>query len=709
MATDFRREAPRHTAGETLSEATHAVGDHLKNLVALLPAAQDYRGFRGAWAKDLVAGATVGVVALPLALGFGVASGAGAAAGLITAIVAGVVAAVFGGSHLQVSGPTGAMTVVLLPVIARYGVEMVPLLAILAGIIVVAMGVAGLGRAVDLIPWPVVEGFTMGIGVIIFVQQIPQALGTPKGESESTVIASAEAVLRTDPTTAWAPLALVALVMVIHLALSRVRRSLPVALIAIVIATAAADLGALTVDRIGALPTGLPLPSLPSFSLTLVSDLMAPALAVAALAALESLLSARVADGMVPEIDRTNADRELFGQGLANVASGLFGGLPATGAIARTAVNVRSGGRTRAAAIVHSLVLALIVVLLAPLVARVPLAALAGVLMWTATRMVNLSLARRIMASTRADRTTFLLTLAATVVFDLVFAVLMGVVMAAANSLRHMAAYSTVRRETLPVSTPDGLVDFPTESLRSQVGIVRVDGALFYGDARRFVETVESLGDRRGVIVRVHRMNVMDASGAAALKEVNQWLARRRMPMVVQGMTASQLRTAITLGAITADQHVAELPEAIELIDRELTRVLEEDSATIVTVFSYGTLSQPEVQQATFGRSLEGTPDVLHGYILEWLQVTDPEKIALSGSDWHPAVRRTDDPDDQVAGQRFEVTQSELIAADEYEPDGYVRLWEQLESGVRCWVYVDGAFAHEKAFSVSNFISTQRE
>lgn len=450
--TDYRPQRPTSTPTEALLEAGHTVGDHLRTLPELLPHAADYTGLRKRWGTELLSGATVGVVALPLALGFGVASGAGATAGIVTAIVAGILAAVFGGSHLQVSGPTGAMTVVLLPVIARYGVDKIPLLAIMAGVLLLVLAVAGLGRAVDLIPWPVVEGFTMGIGVIIFLQQFPLALGTPKGESESTLISAWQTLAATDWTKAWLPLLIVALVLVVHLALSPIKRNVPIALVAVVVGTLVAWAFNLDIERIGALPTGLPMPSIPGFDFRMLTSLAAPALAIAALAALESLLSARVADGMAPDVPRTNADRELFGQGIANIGSGLFGGLPATGAIARTAVNVRSGARTRVSAVFHSIVLAIIVWTLAPLVSQVPLAALAGVLMWTAIRMVNVRLGKRIMFTTRADRTTFLLTLAATIALDLVMAVLLGVAMAAVHSLRHMASYSVVRREELQTS-----------------------------------------------------------------------------------------------------------------------------------------------------------------------------------------------------------------------------------------------------------------
>ena len=204
---DYRIEPPRHTRGEQLASAWDAVSGHVISLKGLWPTPADYAQLPRTWRRDLMAGLTVGIVALPLALGFGVASGVGATAGLVTAIIAGIVAAVFGGSHLQVSGPTGAMTVVLLPVIAAYGVESVPALAILAGIMVILMGMTALGRSVDLIPLPVVEGFTAGIGVIIFLQQLPLVLGSEKGEGESSLVSAWNTIAGTDWAAAVAPLA----------------------------------------------------------------------------------------------------------------------------------------------------------------------------------------------------------------------------------------------------------------------------------------------------------------------------------------------------------------------------------------------------------------------------------------------------------------------------------------------------------------------
>ncbi|MFT4216524.1 MAG: SulP family inorganic anion transporter [Micropruina sp.] len=565
MKRDYRVQPSQASAQESLAGAVGLVGDHLISLKGLWPRRADYAELPRSWGRDLLAGVTVGVVALPLALGFGVASGAGAAGGLITAVVAGIVAAVFGGSHLQISGPTGAMTVVLLPVIAQYGVQQVPLLAVLAGVLVVLMGLTAMGRAIEMVPFPVVEGFTTGIGAIILLQQCPLLLGAPKGESESTLMATYQTLQHTDwPAAVW-PLMVAGLTVVLHLPGRRFPK-LPISLLAIAVATVVVELAALPVERIGALPSGLPAPALPAFDLVTLQDLAAPALAVAALAALESLLSARVADGMVPDIGRTQPDRELVGQGLANLASGLFGGLPATGAIARTAVNVRSGGRTRLASITHAVVLLAIMLALGPIVSRIPLAALGGVLVVVALRMVNPAVFRTIFRTTRADRNTFVITLLATVFLDLVAAVLLGAAMAAMMSLRHMAKYSIVRRQYLPADTREGVIDYTPEQerLRDRIAIFRVDGALFYGDASRFTDLVTGVEGVAVVILRFHRMHILDASGGEALKDTVRQLSRRGIAVIAQGMTKAQLRTVTSMGALDPALHVLELSQAIQ-------------------------------------------------------------------------------------------------------------------------------------------------
>ncbi|HPJ19456.1 MAG TPA: SulP family inorganic anion transporter, partial [Actinomycetota bacterium] len=300
--------------------------------------------------RDLIAGITVGVVALPLALAFGITSGLGAAAGLITAVVAGTVAAVFGGSNLQVSGPTGAMTVVLVPIVAQYGANGVLVVGLLAGLLLIVMALAGFGRYVRFIPLPVIEGFTLGIAVIIALQQVPAALGV-QAAGEQVVLVAIRAVGDWLAAPDWVPVGIAAGVagLMIVAARLRLKPAVPVALIAVVAATIVVAVVDVDIATIGALPSSFPAPHLPAFAVADLRVLMAPAVAVAALAALESLLSATVADAMSVS-QRHDPDRELFGQGLANVASPLFGGIPATAAIARTAVNVRTGAVSRLAA-----------------------------------------------------------------------------------------------------------------------------------------------------------------------------------------------------------------------------------------------------------------------------------------------------------------------------------------------------------------------
>lgn len=565
---DYRIDPPRRSMSENIDYARGILGEQLINIKGLWPTLDDYREVPRTWKADLIAGITVGIVALPLALGFGVASGMGAAAGLITAIIAGIVAAVFGGSHLQVSGPTGAMTVVLLPVIATHGVDKVPLLAVMAGVIVVAMGMTGLGKIVDLIPFPVVEGFTFGIGIIIALQQLPLVTGGPKGSSESSLVAAWQSLIGTDWRAASVPLLVMTIVIAVHLIGRRLSKSLPVALIAIVIATVVAHAAHLDVARIGELPSTLPAPSFPEVDWGLLQSLIGPACAIAGLAALESLLSARVADGMVPTVPNTNSDRELVGQGLANMASGFFGGLPATGAIARTAVNCKSGGQTRLSIIVHSLILLGVMLVAGPVVAYIPMAALGGVLIMVAIGMLNVGKAKRIMTVTRADRNTFLLTLACTVLLDLVMAVLLGFAMAALMSLRHMANYSVIAPQVLPASTPDGLVDLPEkhENLRESIRIFRIDGALFYGSSGRFIAELKKVdSDTKVVIIRFHRMHVFDASGGEALRTAVFNLHRRGIRVIAQGMIPDQLHTAELLAGIGAREHREDLKDALAL------------------------------------------------------------------------------------------------------------------------------------------------
>ncbi|MEV4088820.1 SulP family inorganic anion transporter, partial [Nonomuraea fuscirosea] len=312
--------------------------------------------------NDLLAGLTVAIVALPLALGFGISSGLGASSGLATAVVAGSLAALFGGSALQVSGTSGAMTVVLMPIMSAHGAAGVLTVGLLAGLLLVALALARAGRYMALVPAPVVAGFTVGMAGVIGLQQLPHALGVPAHDSDRIAVVAWHAVMDFLSRPHWWAMSTTLTVAAVLLVVASVRPAWPLSLVVVAAVTLVVELAGLPLARIGHLPAGLPAPSLAFLDLQVLPSLLAPAVAVAALAALESLLSAAVADNMTGR-HRHDPDRELFGQGIANLVTPMFGGMPGTGAIVRTAVNVRSGAHSRLAALSHALILGAIVCL----------------------------------------------------------------------------------------------------------------------------------------------------------------------------------------------------------------------------------------------------------------------------------------------------------------------------------------------------------
>ncbi|NDV10167.1 SulP family inorganic anion transporter [Rhodococcus sp. IEGM 248] len=516
-------------------------------VAALLPRWGEWTPAAGAPGADLLAGLIVALVALPLALGFGISSGLGAAAGLTTAVIAGAVAAVFGGSRFQVSGPTGAMTVVLVPIVGQYGPTGVLAVGLIAGLVLVLLAFAGVGRAVRYMPAPVIEGFTAGIAVVIALQQFPAALGIADAAGEKVWQSAADAIHKfaQDPSLLTPATALA--VAVVILVGGRYLPRIPFSLIAVAAATLIAQLFDLDIARIGTIPAGFAAPTLSFLHLGELTSLIAPALAVAALAALESLLSATAADSMAVGA-RHNPDRELFGQGLANIAAPLFGGVPATGAIARTAVNVRSGARTRLAALTHALILAAIVYLAAGLVADIPLAALAGVLLATTVRMVETASILAITRATRADTIVMVATFLVTVVFDLVTAVAVGVGFAAVLALRAVA--QSARIEQVPLETDDHLAE-EHDLLREHIVAYRIDGALFFAAAHRFLLELADVSDVKVVILRMSRITTIDATGAIVLKDVITKLEHRHITVLISGAKPEHLRPLKALGVFT--------------------------------------------------------------------------------------------------------------------------------------------------------------
>jgi SulP family sulfate permease len=517
-------------------------------VAALLPRRADWAQVRRAPGRDLVAGVTVAIVALPLALAFGVASGLGAQAGLATAVVAGIVAAVFGGSNLQVSGPTGAMTVVLLPVVGRFGTEGVLMVGAMAGLILVVLAAARLGRLVRYLPMPVVEGFTAGIAVVIALQQVPAALGVPAADGDHVwrIAADAVASFAGDPSAGSIAIALgVAAIMLVG---ARVRPGVPFSLLAVGAATIAAQLLPLGASLLGEIPRGLPAPSLSFLDPASLSAMLPSALAIAALAGLESLLSATVADGMSVN-HTTDPDRELAGQGLANLAAPVFGGVPATGAIARTAVNVRAGASSKLSAVVHSVVLAAIIFSAGPLVGLIPLAALAGVLFATAVQMIESASLLALARSTRADAAVLALTFTVTVAVDLVTAVAVGVGVAVILALRAVAAAASL--DEVPLETGDHSAE-ERALLAEHIVAYRLDGPLVFAAAHRFLLELTEVAEVRVVILRMARVSTIDATGASVLGDAITHLERRGIVVLLSGVASDHEDVLAALG-VAAD------------------------------------------------------------------------------------------------------------------------------------------------------------
>lgn len=539
-----------------------------------LPTRADYAGMPRTWRRDLLAGVTVAVVALPLALAFGVASGMGATAGLVTAVIAGAIAGVFGGSNFQVSGPTGAMAVVLVPLVASHGQSAAVTVAVIAGVIVMVMGLTGLGRLVTLIPWPVIEGFTVGIALIIALQQVPHALGVTGSTSDNTAVNAVQSLSHLT-SSAIPELIIAVATIILILLLTRIRKTLPASLIAIGAVTLVVWLVHAPVATVGAIPNHLPSPSLPDLSPGTVQALFGSALAVAVLAAIESLLSAKVADGMTDSTP-TKPNRELFGQGLANIGSGMFGGMPATGAIARSAVNVRAGATSRLSAITHSVVLLLIMLTAASLVATIPLAALGGVLLVTAYRMIEPRTVRTIFKSSRGDRIIFVLTAAATIAFDLIVAVEIGVVLACIMALVTVSRSSGATQEALPDLRDH--IDSETEHqlLREHIAVYRIDGSMFFGAAQRFLDQLTAVTDVRVIILRMSGIRMIDATGAHALREVVDDLASQHITVIFKGLNLEYEQLLAAHGVpLDGPDHCHSYATLDEAIDHARVHILE--------------------------------------------------------------------------------------------------------------------------------------
>jgi SulP family sulfate permease len=539
----------------------------------LVTTIKDYT--RQQFANDLLAGVIVGVVALPLAIAFAIASGVTPQAGLYTAIIAGFIISSLGGSRVQIGGPTGAFVVIVYGIVQRYGIEGLTIATVMAGLILIALGLAGLGGAIKFIPFPVTTGFTAGIAVVIFSGQIKDLLGLEMGPVPAEFVEKWRSLGQ--HLGSFNPAALgtaLAAVLIIQL-WPRLSRRIPGPFVALLITTAAVQVFHLDVEtigaRFGAISGGLPVPHLPEVTWETGRQLVQPAITIALLGAIESLLSAVVADGMIGGHHRSNM--ELVAQGVANVASPIFGGIPATGAIARTATNVRNGGRTPVAGMVHAVTLLLITAVFGRWAALIPMATLAAILVVVSYHMADWQTFVSELRAPRSDVIVMLLTFFLTVLVDLTAAVEVGLVAAAFLFMKRMSEVtnvSAITREFAEETAVDSpLYAKPGREIPSGVQIYAIDGPFFFGAAEKFKETLATVAGRpRALVLIMRNVNAIDSTGLHALKDMIRRFRSGGTEVILVGVHAQPMVALDRAGLVDVLGH----DNLVDTIDEALDR-----------------------------------------------------------------------------------------------------------------------------------------
>jgi sulfate permease, SulP family len=482
------------------------------------------------FSADVTAGVIVGIVALPLAIAFAIASGVAPERGLYTAIVAGFLISALGGSRVQIGGPTGAFIVIVYGIVQQYGYGGLAIATLMAGVMLIVLGVARLGTAIKFIPYPVITGFTSAIALIIFSSQVKDFLGLRMGEVPADFVdkwrAFAAAIGTINPMAVLLSVTALAII----LFWPRVTQRIPGAFVALIVTTTMVQLLDLPVEtigsRFGAIPSGLPTPSIPEMNPAQIAGLVGPAFTIALLAAIESLLSAVVADGMIGGRHRSNM--ELVAQGVANIASPLFGGIPATGAIARTATNVKNGGRTPVAGMVHALTLLVITLFFGRWAALIPMAALAAILVIVAYHMSEWRTFRTELRSPKSDVAVLLTTFILTVLVDLTVAIEVGIVLAALLFMRRMAEVTNVSVITRELDDEGDLYATDANAARRRpipkgVEVYEINGPFFFGAAEQFKDTLGRVARKPKVlIIRLRNVPAIDSTGMRALADVTR-------------------------------------------------------------------------------------------------------------------------------------------------------------------------------------------
>ena len=504
---------------------------------------------RKTFVADLMAGIIVGIVALPLAIAFGIASGVTPEKGIITAIVAGFVISALGGSKVQIGGPTGAFIIIIYGIIQQYGMEGLTIATLMAGVFLILFGLLHLGTIIKFIPYPIVVGFTSGIAVTIFTTQVKDLFGLNITSVPSDFIEKWICYFNNFSTVdLWSSVIGIVSVVIIMLT-PKVSKKIPGSLVAIIVMTVAALLlkqfaGVESIETIGdrfAISNSLPEATVPALSWETIKNLVSPAITIAILGAIESLLSAAVADGVIG--DHHNSNTELIAQGVANLASPIFGGIPATGAIARTMTNINNGGRTPIAGIMHAVVLLLIFLFLMPLAKYIPMACLAGVLVVVSYGMSGWRSFLALMKNPKSDVTVLLITFFLTIIFDLTIAIEVGLIIACLLFMRRMSETTDVHIISNEINPDDEDSDMHLGNIEhltipKGVEVYEINGPYFFGAGNRFEEIMATLGDRPQVrIIRMRKVPFVDSTGIHNLANLCEMSQKEGIQIVLSGVT----------------------------------------------------------------------------------------------------------------------------------------------------------------------------
>lgn len=502
------------------------------------------------WSKDLIAGIIVAIIALPLSIALAISSGVSPEKGLITAFIAGFCISMFGGSDVQIGGPTGAFVVIICGIIAQYGIEGLIIATLMAGVFLILFGLLKLGNVIKFIPYTITVGFTTGIAVTLLSQQINDLLGMNIQNIPSEFIPKWGAYIFNFSNINWWAALIGGITILISVLWPKINKKIPGSLIALVVTTAIVMIFKLPVNTIGSqfgeISGSIPMPKFYAVDFSTLVKLMSPAFTIAILAAIESLLSAVVADGMTGKKHDSNA--ELIGQGIANVAVSLFGGIPATGAIARTAANIKNGGRTPMAGVVHAVVLLLIMVLFMPYAKLIPMSTLSGILCVVSYNMAELKSMKMLLKSSKSDAIVMMVTFLLTVIFDLVVAIEIGMIFAMALIIKKLSENTTVK-----------VVDYKHEEAETdldkyknkKIMIYEITGPLFFGAATTFLDTLNDINTKIHIVIfDMSKMTVLDATAYDALEKIEKRCRAEHILPMFCGVTEQPMKIISNLGGL---------------------------------------------------------------------------------------------------------------------------------------------------------------